>query len=482
MERSLKDKAISGAIWRIAEKGVNQVVAFAVGLMLARLLDPNDYGIIGLIGVFLGIANVFLDSGFGSALVQRKNRTQVDYNTVFVFNIVSSVVVYVILFFSAPFIADFYHTPILCEVTRVSGLSLLIGGLTGIQYNKLNIDLRFRTRSVLSILGTFVSGVVGITMAYWGWGVWALVWQSLISSIVLGVVLWCSAGWTPHLQFSHESFRSLFKFGGSMLGSGLINCIYGNLYTIVIGRAYNPMDVGMYNRANGYASLPAGVVMDISTSVNFPILARIQDDNDRLIAAYEKLLRIPCYLLYPLLTGLVVCAEPLVQIMIGDKWLPCVPYLQILSFGYMFYPLNGFNMNLLYVKGRSDLALKMDFVKKPIGIALLVASIPFGITWMMVGKAAYSVIVYGMNCYCIHRIMDYGFLKQSRILIPMMLTSLVMAAAVWGVMLPIATNVMKLAVGIPVGIIIYLVIGIIRHDTSLFEIVDILKAKIFHRG
>lgn len=478
---SLKDAAVSGAIWRLAERGVTQVVAFIVGIVLARLLDPSDYGITGMLAIFFAIAAVFMDSGFGAALVQKKDRTQADYNTVFVFNIISSVIIYCILFFAAPWIADFYHTPILCAVTRVSSLALIIDGLTGIQYNKLNIDLKFRMRSILSIIGTFVSGVVGVSLAYIGWGVWALVWQGLISSIVLGIVLWCTAGWTPRIQFSRESFLSLFKFGGNMLGSGLINCIYGNLYTLVIGRAYNSTDVGMYNRANNYASLPATLVIDLSTGINFPILSKLQDDNDRLISAYERLLKVPYYVLYPLLVGLIVCAEPLIEIMIGEKWLPCAPYLQILCVGYMFYPLNGFNMNLLYVKGRSDLALKMDLIKKPIGIGLLLVAIPFGITWMMVGKAAYSVIVYAMNCYYTNKLLDYGFTKQIRVLIPIMLSSLFMAAVVWASMFFLPSNVLKLAIGIPVGIVTYIAIGYLKHDESLFEIISIVKSKIMKR-
>lgn len=477
-KESLKDKAISGAMWRIVELFCNQVVTFTIGIILARLLAPEDYGVIGMLTIFFVVARCFIDCGFGTALVQNKDRTEEDYSTAFIFNVASSFLMYLILFISAPLIADFYNMPILTDVTRVSAFSFIISGLTGIQYAKLNIDLKFKLRSQLSILATILTGITGIFLAFVGFGVWALVLQRLISGIIIGIVLWTSSGWIPKLVFSIQSFKRLWRFGSSMLGSGLINTIYNNLYTLVIGKCYNPASVGMYNRANGYASLPTSVIMDMTLGVNFPILAKLQDDRERLLNAYEKLLKVPFFVLYPMLIGLIVLAEPAIQVMIGDKWLPCVPYLQILCVGYMFYPLNGLNVNLLMVKGRSDLVLKLDLIKKPVGIFMLVAAIPFGIIWMMVGKAAYSVIVYSMNCYYTNKILDYGFIKQVKVLIPIILNSILMGTVVFFVTYFLHSNILKLVVGIPIGMLTYLTVGFLFNDDSLHEIYSILKSKI----
>lgn len=479
-EESLKDKAISGAMWRIVEMFVTQVVAFIIGVILARLLAPEDYGIVGMLAIFFAVAGCFNDCGFGTALVQNKDRTEEDYSTAFIFNIASSILIYIILFIAAPYIALFYNMPILTEVARVSALSFVISGFTGVLYARLNIELKFRFRSKISILGQLISGATGLLLAFMGYGVWALVLQGIVSSAITGIVLWISLGWKPKLIFSIRSFKRLWAFGVNMLGSGIINTIYNNLYTLVIGKFYSPSSVGMYNRANGYASLPSSVIMDMSLGVNFPILAKLQDDRERLLNAYEKLLKVPFYVLYPVLIGLIVLAEPTIQVMIGDKWLPCVPYLQILCVGYMFYPLNGLNVNLLMVKGRPDLVLKMDFIKKPIGILLLVAAIPFGIMWMMVGKAAYSLIVYAMNCYYTNKILDYGFIKQVKVLIPILLNSIVMGAVILFTTYFIESNIIKLAVGIPLGILFYASAGYLRKDEALFEIINIIKSKL-HR-
>lgn len=468
-------------MWRMFEMIICQVVAFGIGIVLARLLSPEDYGAVGMLAIFFAVANCFKDCGFGTALVQNKNRTEEDYSTAFIFNVASSLVIYLIFFFIAPLIAAFYDMPILTDITRVSALSFILSGLTGIQYAKLNIDMNFKFRSQMSILGQVLSGVTGLTLAYMGFGVWALVLQGLIAGVITGIVLWMSSSWKPKLLFSTVAFKRLWKFGANMLGSGIINTVYNNLYTLFIGKCFNPASVGMYNRANGYASLPSSVIMDMSLGVNFPILAQLQDDRDRLLSAYERLLKVPIYVLYPMLIGLIVLAEPLIQVMIGDKWLPCVPYLQILCVGYMFYPLNGLNVNLLMVKGRPDLVLKLDYIKKPIGILMLIAAIPFGIVWMMVGKALYSLIVYSMNCYYTDKILDYGFFKQIKVLVPIIINSLVMGATVFFALFFFESNVVKLAVGIPAGLLSYATVGWIRRDEALFEIINIIYSKFLHR-
>lgn len=481
MQDSLKDKAADGVVWKTVERIVSQVVHFAVGIVLARLLNPSDYGTVGLLAIFFAIAGTFQDSGFGMALVQKKNRTQEDFSTVFLFSIAASLIIYTILFFSAPLIANFYNVPILTDITRVSSLSFIISGLTGVQYAKLNIDLNFRFMSIMSIVGLLISAVTGITLAYMGWGVWALVWQGLISSIITGIVIWVSSGWHPSFVFSVKSFRQLFNYGGKLLTSNLINTVYNNLYTLVIGKVFNPATVGQYNRANGYAQMPMNIVNSLSMGVNFPILAKIQDDDERLLRAYTKLMRVPMYVLYPILVGVIVVARPLITVMIGEKWLPCVPMLQILCVGYMFMPLSHTNLNLLFVKGRTDLTLKMEFIKKPVAFLLLFVSIPFGIIWMVAGRAFYSVLVFFYNTYYTKKILNYGWKEQLVALVPIYVNVAIMAVLIWSSMICFENDVIKLSIGIPVGIASYIIVSVLMHDESFYDVKNIILTKFLHR-
>ena len=476
-EGSLRDKAVSGAIWKLITILVNYSMTFVVELYLARKLEPSDYGLVGMLTIFFAIAGVLVDSGFSSALVQRQNRTDADFSTVFVFNIVASVCIYGLFVIFAPSIAAFYNEPLLKTIIYVSALSFIIKGLTSIHFAKLNIDLRFSTLSKISLVGHFAAGITGVLLAYMGFGIWALVFQGIASALITGIIVWICSGLRPSIGFSRRSFSSLFSYGGNMLGSGIINVIYGNMYTLVIGKGFSSADVGFYNRANGYACMPSNIVTDIALRVNFPILVKLQNDNERLISAYEKLLTVPFFILYPVLVGVIVCAEPLITVVIGEKWLPCVPYMRILCVGYMFYPLNGFNMNILYAKGRTDISFKLEFIKKPIGLLLLFASLPFGIIWMMVGKALYSLIVYFINCYYTNKIVGYGLSRQIKILLPMLGNSLVMGLVVFLCMRVVSEPATKLLVGIPVGMACYLLMAYVRNDDSLSEIMGIVKNK-----
>ena len=474
----LKDRAISGVSWTTIEKAFSEVVQFAIGIVLARLLSPSDYGTVGLLAIFFAVAGIFQDSGFASALIQKKDRNQADFSTVFFFNVAMSWVIYGLLFLSAPYIADFYHLPILKDITRVSALGFIIGGLTGVQYAKLSAEMKFKTISILSMLGLVVTGATGIVLALMGWGVWALVFQGLVGSLIKGIAVWIASGWKPSMIFSKKSFKSLFSFGGYLLLSQMVNTIYNNLYTLVIGKVYNPQTVGHYNRANGYAQIPTNLVLSMAVSVNYPILSSIQDDNERLKRAYRKLLRAPLYVHYPVLLGLATLASPLIEVMIGAKWLPCVPILQILCIAGLFIPLTHINLNLLYVKGRSDLVLRLELIKKPLAFLILFASIPFGILWLVAGRVLYSIVGFAINCYYTKKTLDYGFVEQIKVLIPVFVNSIIMCASVFISTYYIDNIYLKLCVGIPVGFISYLVLSIVTKDESYYEVKEIIMNKL----
>ncbi len=475
---SLKEKAVSGVSWSTIEKAFNEIVQFAIGIVLARLLSPADYGTVGLLAIFFAVAGLFQDSGFASALIQKKDRNQADFSTVFFFNVGMSLVIYGLLFMSAPYIASFYNLPILTDITRVSALGFIIGGLTGVQYAKLSAEMKFKTISILSMFGLVVTGATGIVLALMGWGVWALVFQGLVGSLIKGIAVWIASGWKPSLIFSKKSFKQLFSFGGYLLLSRMVNTIYNNLYTLVIGKVYNSQTVGYYNRANGYAQIPTNLVLSMAVSVNYPILSFIQDDNERLKRAYRKLLRAPLYVHYPVLLGLATLASPLIEVMIGAKWLPCVPILQILCIAGLFIPLTHINLNLLYVKGRSDLVLRLELIKKPLAFLILFASIPFGILWLVAGRVLYSIVGFSINCYYTKKILDYGFVEQIKVLIPVFVNSIIMCALVFISTYYIDNIYLKLCVGIPVGIISYLILSVVTKDESYYEVKEIIKNKL----
>lgn len=475
---SLKNKAVSGAIWTGLEKITRQLVQFVIGIILARLLAPEEFGVIGMLAIFIAISQTFTDSGLSSALIQKKDCSDADFSTIFYFNIGVALFFYLVLYATSPWIASFYNMPILEDVTRVVALSIILSGLTSVQNARLTKDLRFKTQSIISIICMLVTGVTGLSLAYKGWGVWALVFQALAGQICNSICIWIASGWMPKAVFSISSFRELWKFGSKLLVSSLINTIYTNLYTLVIGKAFSPAQVGHYNRANQYAALPMQTVQDMAIKVNYPILAKMQDDNVRLLSAYKRLLSVPLYILYPVLIGICVTAEPLVEVMIGEKWLLCVPMLKVLCIGYMFTPLTHLNLNLLYVKGRTDLVLKLEFIKKPIAFAILIVTIPLGIIWIVVGKAVYEFIAFSFNCYYTGKILGYGELKQLRVLAPIFLNCIVMASVVYFVMMPFSASIIKLSIGIPMGIASYLLVSIITKDQNFKEILNIVTSKL----
>lgn len=480
-EQNLKSSAVNGAIWTGIEKFSRHAAQFIIGIILARKLSPDDFGVIGMLAIFIAIAQTFTDSGLSSALIQKKDRTDVDCSTIFFFNIGVGILLYLLLFATSPLIADFYNMPILTDVTRVVALSLILSGLTAVQNARLTIALRFKTLSLIAIISMVVTGTTGIALAYSGWGVWALVFQTIAGQAVTSICTWYSSRWMPKMEFSTKSFKQLWGFGSNLLCSSLINTIYSNLYTLVIGKRFTSAEVGFYNRGNHFALLPAQTIQDMAVKVNFPILAKMQDDDERLLKAYKKLLTVPLYVLYPILIGLAVIAEPLILVLIGEKWLPCVPIMQVLCIGYMFSPLTNINLNLLYVKGRTDLVLKLEFIKKPIAFFILFATMPFGIIIMIIGKAIYEFIAFSFNCYYTGKILKYGEWKQLKILLPTFINCAIMAVAIYLSMTPFHSPALKLCVGIPVGILSYWLYSVCTKDASYLEVLEIVKRKLLRK-
>jgi len=396
MTENLKRKTVSGVMWSAIERFSLQGVQFVMQLVMARLLLPSDYGMIAMLTIFLQIAQAFIDSGFTNALIQKKDRTEVDYSTVFYFNIIIALLFYCILFVSAPLIAKFYNMPDLILVMRVMALSLIILSFSAVHKTKLTIEINFKIQSKITLIAAGISGIIGVGIAYLGYGVWALVYQSILNAMLTTILFNCFYRWKPLKTFSMKSFKRLFSFGSKLLVSGLIHTVYYNLYGIVIGKRFSAAELGYYTRAEQFAILPSYNLSAIITRVTFPILSSIQDDNERLASTYSRL---SSYLIFPLMVGLASLANPLVDLFLTEKWNGTVALLQILCFDWMFDHLSGINLNLLYVKGRSDLALRLEIIKKIIAITILLASIPLGIIGMCLGRVLYSLIATYANTY-----------------------------------------------------------------------------------
>ncbi|MDE6272753.1 MAG: lipopolysaccharide biosynthesis protein [Muribaculaceae bacterium] len=478
MDGEIKNKAFKGVAWSSLEQFVTQIVQFIIGIVLARLLLPQDYGLVGMLSIFLGISALFINSGFSQALIQQKDKSPEDYNTVFTFNVGVALTMYLILFICAPYIAHFYSQPKLTAITRVYSLNLIISSLASVQSTILSIRLNFEALSKVSIISLIISGITGITLAYLGWGVWALVYQGIVAASINAITLFALCRWIPSFSFSTKSFKNLFSFGSKLLGSSLINTIYENINSFVIGKAFNASELGYYNRAQGFSSIPPGIITSIIIKVNYPILVKYQDDHEKLISTYSSLLRVPLFILYPIMFGLAVLAVPFIVTLVGEKWLPAAYLLPILCFTGLWSPLTHINLNLLYVKGRSDLVLKLEFIKKPIAFALLFASIPLGIKGICGSVALYSFIAFSFNCYYTGKILNYGFWKQIKEILPFFGYSVVMALGVWVVTLPFSNNLVKLAVGIPTGIVTYYAIARIFSDKTLTSLINLIISRL----
>lgn len=478
MAKSLKDKAVSGMLWTSVERFSTQIIQFVIGIAVARILSPSDYGIIGMTAIFFAIASTLIDSGFGSSLIQNRHRTETDYSTCFYFNIVVGGLFYLLFFFASPWIADFYNTPLLDSVVKVVASTLFINSLTIVQGTKLTVEMKFKTLSLISVSTQLFTGITGLILAICGWGVWALVFQMVGGSLLRLILLEFYTRWVPLWTFSRASFNRMFSFGSKILCSSMINTVYQNIYTLVIGRVFSPAEVGHFNRGNHFAALPSQTLLSVVMKVAYPLLAEVQDDTEKLRKAYLKFLRLPIFILYPALVGMIVLAHPVVQVLLGDKWLPCVPLMQILCFGYMFEPLTHINLNILYVKGRTDIVLKLELIKKPIAFLILFGMIPFGLWWMCAGKAFYSLIAFTFNCYYTGKYINYGFWKQMFYALPVFAKSAAMGAAVWGSMQLCSTPKLQLFVGIIVGIISYLLLVKMTKDESLNDFMEIIKSKV----
>lgn len=477
MADTLKSKALTGVAWSAIDRFSSQGIQFVFSILIARVLLPKDYGIVAMLDIFLAISRTFIDSGFCTALIRKTDRTEADFSTVFYFNVFISLFIYIVLWFLSPLIAEFYDIPLLARVTKIIALTLIFGALSAVQGVHLSINIDFKSRAVISISTTIITGIVGLWMAYSGYGVWSLVAQSLISSIIRCILMWIVVRWIPKLMFSWNSFRALFGFGSKLLVSSLIDTVYNNMYTLVIGKAFTANSLGVYSKASSLANYPSSNITNVLHSVMFPVLSSIQNDSQRLKSVYIKFLRLSAFIVFPLMIGLASLADPIIRFLLTDRWVGAIPLLRLLSFALMWYPIHSINLNVLQVTGRSDYFLKLEIIKKILGVCVLCVTIPYGVKAMCVGRIISSVICLPINTYYTKKILGYGFINQMKDLLPLLIHALIMGLLVYLIIGFIESLILELIIGVIGGVLYYFTIAYLVRFPEMGELLSLLKLK-----
>jgi len=468
---TIKEQTFSGVKWTALESASTRVITFVLSILLARLLTPTDFGTIGVLAVFMAVSQTFIDSGFTHALVRKPDLSNDDCCTVFYFNIVIALVCYGMLFFGAPLIAHFFKMEELTSVVRVYCFTLVIGALEAVQITRLTIRLDFKSLAKINVASSFASGVLGVALAYYGFGVWALVWQSVGARVFHLTLTWFAAKWCPSLTFSTKSFRELFAFGSKLLLGNLLWTADDNLTPVLIGKFFQKSDLGFYDRGKHFAYLPSSTIMDILDRVTFPILAKIQDDRDRLLLIYRKYIRSSSMaIMFPLLL-LAALARPAIGLLLGEKWFECAIYLQVFIFATLFTHIQRLNLNLLKVTGRSDYVLKIEVWKRLISISMIFAGVPFGVLGICVARVIYAQIALLFNTYYTGKLFGLGYVTQWRDFVPYVAQSVLACAPAYALTFTPLPHWAAIAIGGPVACVCYWLLLQWRKDASYVEFV-----------
>lgn len=469
----LKDKAISGVKWNAIGRFSTQGVNFIIGLILARLLSPSDYGVVGMVGIFFAIAQTFIDSGFGSALIRKNDVTDTDYSTAFYFNILVGLVCCILLCVTSPFIANFFNTPILKDLVKVMSLNMFIGSLSIVHTAKLTHYVDFRSQSIINLLTAIISGAVGLLMAYKGFGVWSLVFQQLVATTLRVIFLWITTKWLPNRVFSGVSFRYLFDFGSKILTSSLLHTVYANMTTIIIGKCYSAADLGYYSRGESLATYPSTNITSILQSVTYPVLSKIQNDDEHLISAYRKLISMTSMVIFFGMFLLAALAKPLIIMLLTEKWLDAVIYLQVFCFAYMFDHICALNLNILYVKGYSNLVLKLEIIKKIISISMILAAVPFGVLAICIARALYTQIAVVINTYYTGKLFALGYIKQVKDFSKYLILSIITVLPSYFLTFTNLNYLLQIFFGISISVTVYVLL--LYKDAYFKEYISIIK-------
>lgn len=464
---NLRQKTISGLFWSFSDSFASQGVQFIVVIVLARILSPKDFGLIGMLTIFIAVSQSFIDSGFTSALIRKNDCSPNDYSTVFYYNIIVSIILYILLFVFSHDISIFFNEPQLKSLIQVLGIGLLLNSLSIIQRTILTKELNFKLQMRISVIASVVSGILAIYFAYFGFGVWSLVVLTISRFGLTSFMFWIWSSWRPLRIFSKDSFYKLFSFGSKILVSGLIDTIYRNVYYLIIGKFFSVVELGYYTRADQFQALPSQNLNGVISRVSFPVLSNIQNDTLQLKAAYKKLIKSTMLITFVLMLGLAAAAKPIILTLIGEKWLPSVIYLQMLCFVGMFYPLHALNLNMLQVKGRSDLFLRLEIIKTILAIPMIVIGIFWGIKIMIMGMIVNTIIAYYLNSYWSGKFIGYSTSQQIKDILP----SFCLAAFV-GLVVFIIGNILNISNLLKLIIQFFLLVVLTIGISELFHLED----------
>ncbi len=478
---SLKKQALSGVKWTFLQQVGTQGIGFVISILLARLLDPKEFGLIGMITVFIGIGASLMNAGLGSSLIRSKELDERDYATVFYFNLIASILIYIIIYFAAPFIAIFYNQPVLSQLIRWYAVTFIINAFGIVQTTRLTKLMDFKTLALISVPSLIIGGSVGLFMAYNGYGVWSLIGFYLTQSLVKVIQLWIYSGWKPLWVFDNKKFKKHFNFGYKITLSGLLDTIFNNVYSIVIGKFFPVAQVGFYQRANSLQMYPVGIISSILSRVTYPLFAQIQDDNVRLKSIYKRILQLNIFLLAPTLVIGGVLAEPLFRFLFTEKWLPAVPYFQILLVAGLLYPIHAFNLNILTVKGRSDLFLRLEIIKKTLVALTIFIAIRYGVTGLLYGSVLVSVLAFLINTHYSGKFIAYGAWEQLKDIALILVLALVTGLLVYGTVQytkeVLSNDFLILTINSLIGFTFYVSLSYLLKIAPQQEILTIIKRK-----
>ena len=478
---SLKNKAVSGVFWTFLQQFSSQLIIFVVSLVLARLLSPAEFGLIGMISILIGIGRVIIDGGLTQSIIRLENPDDDDYSTVFYFNLVVSVLIYAILFFSAPLVADFFHQKILINVIRLYSLSLIISSFSAVQFTRLTKKLMFKSQMFIILPSIIISGLAGIIMAYNGFGVWSLVYSEIIKAFLTTIQIFFYSKWLPNFYFKKGKLKQHVGFGLNMTLTSIINVSFKNIYTIFIGRLYSPMLLGFYSRADLLKQLPASNIIFALNKVTFPIFVSIQDDEEKLRLAYKKVMQMVTFLMAPTMIFMIVLAEPIFRFLFTSKWLPAVPYFQILALISIFQPIQSYNLNILLVKGKSKIYLYLEILKKSIILLTILVTFKFGIIALLYGQVGLEVLFYILNSYFAGKYINYKTFSQFSDIFLILLFSvscgLIVYMADSFVFKMFLNDFLRIFVGLFLGYGLFILFSFLTKSVILYEFKQFLIKK-----
>ena len=477
-QQSLKDKTIKGTAWSAIDNVTQYIVTFVVSIVLARILSPDDYGLLGIIGIFTAVCNAIINSGFTTAIMRKKDPTDDDYNTAFIINMALSLLLYIIVFICSPFIAHFFSREELVALTRVASLAMIIGALALVQQTRLTKRIDFKTQTKITFYSSIISGAIGVAMAFLGFGVWALVAQGLIAQLIRTVLLWYFNHWTPSLRFSKQSAHYLFGFGWKLMISNILDSLWTQLYQVIVGKYYSPATLGQYTRAKHFSQLFSSNLTSVIQRVTFPVLSNIQDDKERMVNGYRKIIKTTMFMTFTLMFALGAVSEPLLYCLIGEKWHEAATFLPLICFVGASYPLHALNLSMISLQGRSDLFLALEIAKKVIGLAPLFVGAFVGIFPMLYTSILTTIICYFLNSYFPGKLLGYNSWMQLKDIAPSFFIALSMSIMVYCLkFLPFSYWII-LPLQLVFGALFFIVLCKTTKNKEYSELVGIIRNRI----